>query len=149
MNAGGSGDRCHEFLEWCRGEGAGVDFAGEAAAYRGGGTTTKAGYNIVSRWGKGQRVVAYVAAEWEEKVELEHQEERLVILQMGDTYIAGVYRDLKAERKGYRKWLKQVRRRLVRREGVIMGDWNAHHKAWADKGNTLVQDRRGEELRRW
>ena len=42
-----------------------------------------AGYNIVSRWGKGQRVVAYVAAEWEEKVELAYHEERMVILQVG------------------------------------------------------------------
>ena len=66
MNVGGSGDRCYEFLEWCRSERVGVVFAGEAATYRGGGTTTMAGYNIVLRWGKGQRVVAYsVAAEWE------------------------------------------------------------------------------------
>ena len=36
MNRGGSGDRCHEFLEWCRTEGVGVAFAVEAAAYRGG-----------------------------------------------------------------------------------------------------------------
>ena len=40
MNVGGSGDRCHEFLEWCRSEGVGVVFTGEAAAYRIGGTTT-------------------------------------------------------------------------------------------------------------
>ena len=63
MNVRGSRDRCHEFLEWCQSEGVGVAFAGEAAAYRGGGTPTMAGYNIMSRWGKGQRVVAYVAAE--------------------------------------------------------------------------------------
>ena len=30
-----------------------------------------------------------------------------------------------------------------------MGHWNAHHRAWADRGDTLVQDGRGEELRRW
>ena len=30
-----------------------------------------------------------------------------------------------------------------------MGDWNAHHKLWADRGDTLLQDCRGEELRRW
>ena len=30
MNVGGSGDRCHEFLEWCRSEGVGVVFAAEA-----------------------------------------------------------------------------------------------------------------------
>ena len=63
INVGGSGNRCHEFLEWCRSKGVRVVFAGEAATYRGGGTTTMAGYNIVSRWEKGQRVVAYVAAE--------------------------------------------------------------------------------------
>ena len=70
MNVGGSGDRCHEFLEWYRSEGVRVVFAEEAAAYRGGGTTTMAGYNILSRSGKGQRVVAYVAGEWEDRVEL-------------------------------------------------------------------------------
>ena len=63
MNVGGSGDRCHEFLEKCRRDGIGVVFAGEVAAYKGGGTTTMTRYNIVSRWGKGKRVVAYVAAE--------------------------------------------------------------------------------------
>ena len=71
---------------------------------------TMAGYNIVSRWGKGQRVVAYVAAECEGKVELTHQEERLVILQVGETHIAGVYGNSRAGRKRYGKWLKQVRR---------------------------------------
>ena len=138
MNVGGSGDRCHEFLEWCRSEGVGMVFAGEAAAYRGGGTTTMTGYNIVSRWGKGQRVVAYVAAEWEEKVVLAYQDERLVILQVGERYIAGIYGDSRAGRKKYRKWLKEVRRLMGRREGVIMGDWNAHHRAWADNGDTLM-----------
>ena len=63
MNVGGSEDRWHEFLEWSRSEGVGVVFAGEAAAYRGGGTTTMAGYNFMSKWGKGQRMVAYVATE--------------------------------------------------------------------------------------
>lgn len=24
INVGGSGDRCHEFLEWCRREGVGI-----------------------------------------------------------------------------------------------------------------------------
>ena len=38
---------------------------------------------------------------------------------------------------------------MGRREGVIMGDWNAHHRAWADKGDTLMQDGRGVELRAW
>ena len=42
-----------------------------------------------------------------------------------------------------------MRRWLGRREGVIMGNWNAHHRAWADRGDNLVQDGRGEELRRW
>ena len=149
MNVGGSGDRCHEFLEWCRGEGVGVVFAGEVAAYRSGGTTTMAGYNIVSRWGKGQRVVAYVAVGWEEKVELAYQEERMVILQVGGRFIAGVYGDSKAGRKKYRKWLKGVRRYMSRREVVIMGDWNAHHKLWVDRGDAVMQDGRGEELRGW
>ena len=104
MNVGGSGDRCHEFLEWCRNEGVGIVFAGEAAAYRGGGTTTMAGYNILSRWGKGQRVVAYVAGEWEDQVELVYQDERMVILTLREKVIAGIYGDSKAGRKKYRKW---------------------------------------------
>ena len=128
MIVGGSGDRCHEFLEWCRGEGVGVVFAGEAVAYRSGTTTTMAGYNIVSRWGKAQRVVAYVAVGWEEKVELAYQEERMVILQVGGRFITGVYGDSRAGRKEYRKWLEEVRRRMGRREGLIIGDWNPHHK---------------------
>ena len=149
MNVGGSGDRCHKFLEWCRDEGVGVVFAGEAAAYRGGGTTTMAGYNIVSKWGKGQRVVAYVTGEWEDKVEVAYQGERMVVLKLGVKVIAGVYGDSKAGRKKYRKWLKEVRKRIGRKEVVVMGDWNAYHKVWADRGDTLVQDGRGEELRNW
>ena len=62
-------------------------------------------------------------------MELAYQDERVVILQVGERYIVGIYGDSRAGRKGYRKWLKQVRRRMGRREGVIMGDWNAHHKA--------------------
>ena len=101
---------------------------GEAAAYRGGGTTMIAGYNIVSRLGKGRSVVAYMAAEWEDRVELPYQDKRMVILQLGERIIAGIYGDSKAERKKYRKWLKKVRRRVDRSEGVIMGDRKAHHK---------------------
>ena len=66
-------------------------FAGEAAAYRGGGTTTMAGYNMVLRWGKWQRVVAYVTGEWEDKVELAYQGERMVVLKLGEKEIAEVY----------------------------------------------------------
>ena len=73
----------------------------------------------------------------------------MVILQVGERYIMGIYGDSRAGRKKYRKWLKEVRRNMGRREGVIMGDWNAHHRAWADKGDTLMQDGRGEELRGW
>ena len=124
-------------------------FAGEAAAYRSGGTMTMAGYNIVSRWGKGQRVVAYVPMGWEEQVELAYQEERMVILQVGGRFIAGVYCDSKPGRKGYRKCLKEVRRRMGRREGVILGDCNAHHKLWADREDAVMQYGRGEELRGW
>ena len=80
-----------------------------------------AGYNSVSRWGKGQRVVAYVAAEWEGKVELAYQDERLVILQVGERYVAGIYGDSRAGRTKYRRWLKEVRRHMGRREGVILG----------------------------
>ena len=101
MNVEGLGDRCDEFLEWCRSEGVGAAFAGEAAAYRGGGMTTMDGYNIVSRWGKGQRVVVYMAAEWEEQVGLTYQQERLVILQVGDKSVARVYSDSRTGRKEY------------------------------------------------
>ena len=66
INVGGSGDRCHEFLEWCRSEGVRLAFAGEAVVYRGGGTTIMVGYNIVSKWGKGHRAVAYMAVEWKD-----------------------------------------------------------------------------------
>ena len=47
------------------------------------------------------------------------------------------------------KWLKEVRKRIGRSERVVMGDWNAHHRLWADIGDTLKQDGRGEELREW
>ena len=83
-------------MEWCRSEEVGVVFTGEAAAYRGGGTTTITGYNIVSRWGKRQRVVAYVVVRWEDEVELAYQEVRMVILRVGGSSIAGIYGDSKA-----------------------------------------------------
>ena len=140
MNVGGSGDRCHEFLEWCRGNGVGVGFAGEAAVYRGGGMTTMAGYNIGSKWEKAPRVVAYVAGEWDDEIELVYKEERMVVSKLGEKIIAGIYSDSKAGRKKYRKWLKEVRKRIGRREGVVMGDWNEYHKLWADRGDTLMQD---------
>ena len=149
MNVGGSGDRCYEFLQWCRSEGAGVVFAGEVATYRGGAMTTMASYNVISRWGKGQRVVAYDAAGWVDRVELAYQEERMVILRVGEKVIVGIYGDSKAGRRNYWKWLKGVSKRVGRIEGVIIGDWNVHHRLWADTGDTLVQDGRGEKLKRW
>ena len=68
---------------------------------------------------------------------------------MGEKCIAGIYADSRAGRNKYRKWLKEVRRHMGRREGVIMGHWNAHHRLWVDKGDTLIQDSRGKELRGW
>ena len=65
--------------------------------------TTMAGYNIVSRWGKAQRVVVYVVPEWQDTEELAYQEARIVILQVGEKSIAGIYDDSKAGRKKYRK----------------------------------------------
>ena len=147
MNVGGSGDRCHEFFEWCRSEGVRVVLKGESAAYRSGGITTMAGYNIVSRWGKVQRVVAYLAAEWKNKMELAYQEGRMVVLQLWERIFVGIYGDLKAGRMKYRKWLKEVRKHVGRSKGVIMGDWNIHHRLWVERVDTLVQDSRGEEFR--
>ena len=93
--------------------------------------------------------MAYVAGEWEDKVELAYQKERMVILKLGEKVIAEIYGDSKAGRRKYWKWLKEVRKRIGRSEGVVMGDWNAHHKLWADRGDTLLQDGRGKELRSW
>ena len=90
--------------------------------------TTKVEYTIVSRWGKGQRVVVYVATGWESRVKVAYQEGRMVILELRDKIIAGIYGDSKATRKNYRRWMKELRGRIGRREGVVMGDWNAHHK---------------------
>ena len=73
----------------------------------------------------------------------------MVILRVGEKVIVGVYGDSKAGRRNYQKWLKGVRKRVGRSEGVTMGDWNVHHRIWADRGDTLVHDGRGEELRRW
>ena len=63
-----------------------------------------------------------MVAEWEGKVELAYQHKRIVILQVEERYIAGIYGDSRAGRKKYQKWLKEVRRHVSRREGVILGD---------------------------
>ena len=44
-----------------------------------------------------------MAAEWEGKVEVAYQNERLVILRVGERYVASIYGDSKARRKRYRK----------------------------------------------
>ena len=72
------------------------------------------------------------------KVTLVYQEERIVILQVGERVIAGIYDDSRAGRKTYRKWLKEVRKRIGRREGVVMGDCNAYHRLLANRGDTLM-----------
>ena len=138
MNVGESGDRCHEFLELCRSEGVGVAFTGEAAAYRNGGTMTIVGYNIMLRWGKGYRVVAYVTVACKGKMKLTYQNKQLVILGLEDKVIAGTYGNSKASRKGYQRWLKGIQKHMGRKEGVIMGDWNVHHRIWACKGNSVI-----------
>ena len=73
----------------------------------------------------------------------------MVILNLGEQVITGIYGDSNAGRKKYRKWLKEVKKRIGRSEGVIIDDWNANHRLWADRGDTLLQDSRGEELRGW
>ena len=46
-------------------------------------------------------MVAYLVAEYQDRMELVYQEERMVMLQLWDRAILGIYRDSKAGRKRY------------------------------------------------
>ena len=69
---------------------------------------------------------------------LAYYEERMVILQLGEWVIAEIYGDSRAGRNRYRKWLKEERKRIGKCEGIVIADWNAHHRLWAGRGDTLM-----------
>ena len=48
-----------------------------------------------------------------------YQDERIVILEIDGKVIVSIYRDSKAGRRGYRKWLRSIGKQLGRREGVM------------------------------
>ena len=52
QNVGGSGNNTHGFLQRCMEKEVDIVFTGEAAVYRGGGTTTHPSYELLTTPGK-------------------------------------------------------------------------------------------------
>src|SRR4029077_16646932 len=91
QNVRGSNENAHVFLERCKEREVDFVFVGEAPAYRKGGTTTHPNYELLTKPGKGKRVIAYARKEWRGKYVVEKEGEQEVIIGVGDMILGGVY----------------------------------------------------------
>ena len=94
----------------------------------------------ISKKGK---VAVFVTSEIKDKVTRVHEEDRVVIVEVGGKRIAGVYADTKGNVKIMEEWLESWGDKIS--EGVMIEDWNAHDKEW----NAQRQDAKGRVLSIW
>ena len=140
QNVGGGSDNGNTFLEWCGKLDIDICFIGEAWRNNAGMTQFRTGYTLFAGRGK---VVAYVKEELKGAVKVRVEEERVVVLEANKNTIAGVYAPAGGGKEELQEWLNSWGDAV--KEGILIGDWNAHHYDW-DKER---EDAKGKLLKEW
>ena len=140
QNVGGSAENTNVFLEWYERENIDIGFIGEKWRTTNNNTQFRQGMVCISKKGK---VAVFVTSEIKDKVTRVHEEDRVVIVEVGGKRIAGVYTDTKGNGETMEEWLESWGDKIS--EGVMIGDWNAHDKEW----DTQRQDAKGRILSVW
>ena len=123
QNVGGSAENANVFLEWCGKENIDIGFIGEKWRNTDNNIQLRQGMVCIS---KKRRVAMIITSEIKDKVIRVHEEDRVVIVEVGEKRIAGVYADTRGNGETMEGWLDSWGDRIS--EGVMIGDWNAHDK---------------------
>ena len=68
--------------------------------------------------------------------------------------VVGVYAKGNDSRRGYEEWVQRVVRNVRTRDGMVIGDWNAHYESWSLDGGTntngrVLQEAMEEVVAKW
>ena len=140
QNVGGGSNNGNTFLEWCGKLDVDICFIGEAWRNKAGMTQFRTGYNLFA--GKG-KVIAYVKEELKSSIKVKAEEDRVVILEANGNTIAGVYTPTGGGSDMMQEWLDGWGNLVG--EGILIGDWNAHHHDWDEER----EDAKGKLLKEW
>src|SRR6266576_2816363 len=144
QNVGGRNLNQHMWLEECRQREVDVIFVGEVYTPKEGlGTVNMMGYELVAEIKGGSRVVAYWKQGMGDKGRIIVDEEDAIGIHWKGRKIIGVYGKGKGKGIWYKTWVEKIVGYLKDSEGVLIGDWNAHHPRWSLTGK---RDARGGAL---
>ena len=100
QNVRGSAKNANVFLKWCGRENINIGFIGEKWRSTDNNTQFRQGMVCISKKGK---VAVFVTSEIKDKVTRVHEEDRVVIVEVGGNRIAGVYADTKGNEETMEK----------------------------------------------
>ena len=148
MNVGRGCDATHEFLESCTWGGVGVAFVGECWVERKGGRGTQSHPDFVQLGSVSvaHRVTCFVLRSLLDVCRLMECAHRFVCVELGDVRIGGVYGRCGEHVHDMERWLEGIREVVGVGRWVLLGDWNAHHRAWSLDGRSGPNRR---VLNRW
>ena len=148
MNVGRWYLATHEYLEWYARGGVGVAFVGECWVERrdGWGTQSHPDYVRLGSVSVAHRVACFVLRSPVDVCRLMECAYRFVCVEVGGVRLGGVYRHCGESVHGMEQWLEGIREVVGGRRWVLLGDWNAHHRAWSLDGRSGPS---GRVLKRW
>ena len=144
QNVGGGNKGQHAWLEFCKQKEMDIIFVGEVFVPRDGyGRIKMAGYELATEVKKGTKVAAYWRTEIGNQARIILDQEDAIGFECGKTRIVGVYGRGKSNTREYGQWVERVVGKLRNKDGILIGDWNAHHTTWSEKGK---EDGKGRSL---
>ena len=137
----------HGFLERCHARGVHIVFVGQCGINKdGNGTNTHVAYTMGTRVQKGRQVTVYWKKELDDLVWVVMEADRVMAIEIDGKRIFGVYGKTGSSPAEYLHWLETVGRKNRNRDGILVGDWNAHHRAWGEEDR---ENGRGRTLQEW
>ena len=137
----------HAYLQRCFEKSVQIAFVGECWKNKEGtATTTHPHYKVGSRIIKESRIIVHCSSEAGEKIKEIAENTNTIGIEIGQDRIVRVYRRCKSMVLEYTEWIGIIGNMMTDREGVVVGDWNAHHEQWSLTGKG---DGRGRALEEW
>ena len=133
---GGGNKQQHAWWEECRQREVDIIFVGKCSIPKNGlGTINMLEYELVTEGKAGMRVVAYWRQGMRNGCEVVMDEVDAIGIKWQGRRIVRVYSRGRVEggSKKYDAWVKRVTSVLRRSDGILLGDWNAHHQKWSLK----------------
>ena len=99
------------------------------------------GYELVTEIWKSSRIAAYWKQGMGDTCEVIMDEDRAIGIKYEGKRVIEVYAKGNDSRRGYKEWVERVVRNVRTRDGLVIGDWNAHHESCSLDGGTNTNGR--------